>query len=148
MPGAHLLLVEDDNVLRELILRNLQARGHDVCIAADAHTALAQVQAVSFDLVILDINLPEQIGWEMLREVLHEGTLHPQERDGKKLPVVVLSVVKVSPGGWRNFIRSRISPSHSCWTPSCSWLRRPRSAGFVAPRPGRKTPNILTRTLF
>jgi DNA-binding response OmpR family regulator len=35
MPGAHLFLVEDDDVLRELILRNLQARGYDVRVAAD-----------------------------------------------------------------------------------------------------------------
>ena len=35
MPGAHLLLVADDDVLRELILRDLQARGHDARVAAD-----------------------------------------------------------------------------------------------------------------
>ena len=81
------------SVRRELILRNLQARGYDVHVAADTHTVLAQLQAISFDLVLLDICLPDQTGWEML----HEGTLRPQERDGRKLPVVVLSAVPVSP---------------------------------------------------
>ena len=72
MTGAHLLLVEDDDMLRELLLRNLQARGHDVRVAVDAYTALAQLQAVSFDLVLLDICLPDQTGWEVLRTAQKE----------------------------------------------------------------------------
>jgi CheY-like chemotaxis protein len=99
MTGAHLLLVEDDDVLRELLLRNLQARGHDVRVAADAHTALAQLQAVSFDLVLLDIFLPDQTGWEVLRTAQKEGWLAPVQMHGNagQLPVAVLSAVRISP---------------------------------------------------
>src|SRR5260370_36354717 len=97
MPGARILLVEDDEVLCELILRNLQARGHDVRVAADAHAALAHLKATPFDLILLDICLPDQTGWEVLREALREGTLHPEELDGNRLPVVVLSAVQASP---------------------------------------------------
>ncbi len=57
MPGARLLLVEDDEVLRELILLNLQMRGHEVRVAADGRAALASLQATSFDLIFLDICL-------------------------------------------------------------------------------------------
>ena len=97
MPGARILLVEDDEVLCELILRNLQARGHEVRAAEDAQTALNHLRTTSFDLIILDICLPDQTGWEVLREALHEGTLHPYELDGHKLPVVVLSAVQFNP---------------------------------------------------
>lgn len=97
MLGAEILLVEDDEVLRDVIGRNLRARGHSVSVAPDMQSALASLRAHNFDLVILDINLPDQTGWEVLREAQHEGTLHLSELDGNKLPVVVLSAVQVSP---------------------------------------------------
>ena len=98
MPGARILLVEDDAVLRDLLQRNLEARKHQVCVAEDAHEALAALQATPFDLVILDINLPDQTGWELLRVAQREGWLHTQELDNEtaKLPVVIVSAVRVS----------------------------------------------------
>jgi len=99
MPGARILLVEDDEVLCEVIERNLLAREHEVRTAVDAESALAQLRSALFDLILLDICLPDQTGWEVLRIAQHEGWLHPQEIDGEgpKLPVVVLSAVRVSP---------------------------------------------------
>ena len=99
MPGARILLVEDDEILRDLLGRNLTVRGHDVSIAEDARSALAYLCSTPFDLIVLDINLPDQTGWEVLRTALREGWLHPQNIDGggQKLPVVVLSAVRVGP---------------------------------------------------
>jgi DNA-binding response OmpR family regulator len=99
MPGARILLVEDDEILRDLLGRNLTVRGHDVSIAEDARSALAYLRATPFDLIVLDINLPDLTGWEVLRTALREGWLHPQNIDGggQKLPVVVLSAVRVGP---------------------------------------------------
>ncbi|MBV9691010.1 MAG: response regulator transcription factor [Ktedonobacteraceae bacterium] len=99
MLGARILLVEDDAVLSDLVERNLQVRQHDVHIAAQAESALYALRTTPFDLIILDINLPDQTGWEVLRTAQREGWLHPQQIDGdtKALPVVVLSAVRVSP---------------------------------------------------
>jgi len=99
MSGAKILLIEDDEVLCDLVSRNLQARQHAVYIAVDGQTALAQLRTSSFDLIFLDINLPDQTGWEILRTALREGYLQPQAIDGDQpvLPVVVLSAVRVSP---------------------------------------------------
>ena len=102
MPGARILLVEDDEVLRDLVERNLLAREHEVSIAADAQSALEQLHAGLFDLIVLDINLPDQTGWEVLRAAQREGCL-PHEVEGNKLPVVVLSAVRVSPGRLAEF---------------------------------------------
>ncbi|MBA2286643.1 MAG: response regulator [Ktedonobacteraceae bacterium] len=105
MPGARILLVEDDNVLCELIMRNLQIRGHDIRVAGDAHTALAHLRAATFDLILLDINLPDQTGWDVLRTAQKEGWISPVEVNGRagSLPVVVLSAVRVSPGRLQEF---------------------------------------------
>jgi DNA-binding response OmpR family regulator len=100
MLGAHILLVEDDDVLCEVIGRNLRARGHQVQIAKDVQSALACLRAQVFDLVVLDINLPDQTGWDLLRVARSEGRLHPE---GGKLPVVVLPAVHVSPGRLAEF---------------------------------------------
>jgi DNA-binding response OmpR family regulator len=97
MSGAEILLVEDDEVLCDIVGRNLRARGHTVSVVPDIHSALASLRTHHSDLVVLDINLPDSTGWEMLREALHEGTLHPYELDGHKLPVVVLSAVDANP---------------------------------------------------
>jgi DNA-binding response OmpR family regulator len=97
--GARILLVEDDAVLRDLLERNLLARYHAVSIAEDAKSALAQLRTNVFDLILLDINLPDQTGWEVLRTALKEGSLQRQQIDADHslLPVVVLSAVRVSP---------------------------------------------------
>ncbi len=105
MPGARILLVEDDEMLRELILRNSERRGHDVRIAEDAHAALAHLRTAPFDLILLDICLPDETGWEVLRTAQKEGKLSPVELNGNagRLPVVVLSAVRVSPGRLQEF---------------------------------------------
>jgi CheY-like chemotaxis protein len=105
MPGARILLVEDDEVLCELILRNLQARGHDVRVAVDAQAALAHLRAAPFDLILLDICLPDQTGWEILRIAQKEDRLSPLQLNGNagQLPVVVLSAVRVSPRRLQEF---------------------------------------------
>jgi len=105
MSGARILLIEDDEVLRDLIERNLRIRGHDVSIAGDVQEALGHLRSGSFDLTFLDINLPDKTGWDILRVALQEGLLSTQEFEGneKKLPVVVLSAVRVSPSRLAEF---------------------------------------------
>ena len=99
------MLVEDDEVLCDLVNRNLEARGHEVNIAEDAHKALVFLRNTTYDLIVLDINLPDQTGWDVLRSALSEGYLKPLvvEGQGEKLPVVILSAVRVGPGRLAEF---------------------------------------------
>lgn len=103
--GARILLVEDDEILCDIISRNLQAREHEVNVAEDAHAALAYLRTTTYDLIVLDINLPDQTGWDVLRTALGEGRIQPLivEGQGEKLPVVVLSAVRVGPGRLAEF---------------------------------------------
>jgi len=105
MPGARILLVEDNAILCDLLRRNLEARAHSVYIAEDARTALLSLRTKQFDLVILDINLPDQTGWEVLRIAQREGRLLPHLLDGEVpcLPVVVVSAVRASLSRFKEF---------------------------------------------
>src|SRR5260370_42351425 len=100
MPGARILLVEDDEVLCDVIGRNLRARGHEVRTAENAESALAQLRGSQIDLIILDINLPDQTGWEVLRTAQLGGCTGQPELDHhvQTLPVVRLSAALLSPG--------------------------------------------------
>jgi two-component system phosphate regulon response regulator PhoB len=64
---SRILVVEDEMAIAELIAINLRHAGHDVSIAADAEQAIAEVDAVLPDLVVLDWMLPGQSGLSLAR---------------------------------------------------------------------------------
>jgi DNA-binding response OmpR family regulator len=88
------LLVEDEATLRSIIARNLVARGHSVTEADSAGEALARLSEARPDLMLLDINLPDRSGWDILREVRSRGW---------NVPVVIISAVRVSPARLEEF---------------------------------------------
>jgi two-component system, response regulator RegA len=64
-----LLLVDDDDFLRERLARALTARGLDVRTAANAEEAIATLSAWKPDLAVLDLKMPGRTGLDLLREV-------------------------------------------------------------------------------
>ena len=64
---AHLLIVEDDELLRDALAAQLAQAGHSVATASNGALAQAQLEAVRFDGVILDLGLPVVDGMEVLR---------------------------------------------------------------------------------
>lgn len=91
-----ILLVEDDEPLRKTIARHLRAGGREVLEADSAEDALEQLASgVAPSLVILDINLPGETGWDLLRSEVLRAAGDP--------PVVVATVTGIRPRKLREF---------------------------------------------
>jgi DNA-binding response OmpR family regulator len=68
MTSAHILLVDDDILLRRSLAFNLERAGYRVSTAANAEDALAMVRSAKPDLILLDIGLSGMDGLEVLRQ--------------------------------------------------------------------------------
>ncbi|MDH4309971.1 MAG: response regulator, partial [Acidimicrobiia bacterium] len=66
---ASILLIEDDPDLRRLVAGALASGGHHVDSAADAMEGLRTVTSDNFDLVVLDLGLPDLDGRDLLRMI-------------------------------------------------------------------------------
>ena len=87
---AELLLVEDDESLRRIVARHLRSHEYVVEEAVSAEDARRQlVDGLRPDLVLLDLNLPGETGWDLLRG--------PDLTDAGSPPVVITSATSVSP---------------------------------------------------
>lgn len=66
---AKILLVEDNEMNRDMLGRRLEKRGYQVAIAADGPTGLALARSGSPDLILMDMSLPGIDGWEASRQL-------------------------------------------------------------------------------
>jgi CheY-like chemotaxis protein/nitrogen-specific signal transduction histidine kinase len=75
--ALHLLLVEDDATVAEVIVGLLQAQGHTVVHAAHGLAALSEVASTRFDLALLDLDLPGLDGLALARQLRGQGITVP-----------------------------------------------------------------------
>jgi two-component system, cell cycle response regulator DivK len=81
---AKILLVEDNEMNRDMLSRRLERRGYQVVIAEDGATGLAMAKAQSPDLILMDMSLPIMDGWEATRQV-------KAAPETKGIPVIALT---------------------------------------------------------
>lgn len=81
---THVLLIEDDSRIREIVERGLGARGYVVSSAADGETGIDLASKLDIDLVLLDLILPGKKGLQVLEEL---RALKP------RLPVIALTAM-------------------------------------------------------
>lgn len=62
-----ILLVEDDEMNRDMLSRRLIKRGYDVTIAVDGQEGVDQARAGQFDIILMDMSLPVMDGWTATR---------------------------------------------------------------------------------
>jgi DNA-binding response OmpR family regulator len=89
------LLVEDESPIADVLARSLRARGYEVRLAAGGRDALLALTEAVPTVLVLDINLPDITGWEVLRR------LSPADRE--RLPVIVFSAAALAPSRVQEF---------------------------------------------
>ncbi len=108
-PG-HILIVDDNKMNRLLLARGLEQQGHKVGFAENGRQALDMLRAQSFDLVLLDVLMPEMDGYQVLEQLMADPHL-------KNVPVVMVSsvdelesVVKCIELGAEDYLPKPINP--------------------------------------
>ena len=84
--GNPLLIVDDNEVNRDVLARQLGRQGHASAVAENGRLALEMVLARDFDLVLLDIMMPEMNGYEVLRRLKADVRL-------RDIPVIMISAL-------------------------------------------------------
>jgi|KBSSwiStaDraftv2_1062776.scaffolds.fasta_scaffold66164_3 two-component system phosphate regulon response regulator OmpR len=79
----HILVVDDDTRLRDLLRIFLARNGYRVTTAADAREARERLQGLDFDLMVLDLMMPGETGLELSRSL----------RKGKDIPILMLTAM-------------------------------------------------------
>ena len=92
--AARLLVVDDNKVNRLLLARNVELQGHRAASAENGRVALEMLRRESFDLILLDIEMPEMDGFQVLEHMLADRQL-------RDLPVIVTSSLE----GLENVVR-------------------------------------------
>ena len=90
-PCLRILLAEDNPVNQKLVVRLLEKRGHRVAVAANGREVLAALRTGEFDLVLMDVQMPEMDGFEAT------AAIRAGERaGGARLPIIALTAHAMS----------------------------------------------------
>jgi two-component system cell cycle response regulator DivK len=66
---ARILLVEDNEMNRDMLARRLERRGYQVTVAVDGNEGVRLAQVAPPDLILMDMSLPRLDGWEATRQL-------------------------------------------------------------------------------
>ncbi len=87
MPTERVLVVDDDDSIRDFVSTALGYEGYDVVAASDGATALAALdRSLAPSVILLDMRMPVMDGWEFSRAY--------RERPGAHAPIVVLTAAR------------------------------------------------------
>ena len=78
----NILLVEDNEMNRDMLSRRLERKGYTVAIAVDGQQAVDMAAASPHDLILMDMSLPVLDGWEATRQI---------RATGSKVPIIALT---------------------------------------------------------
>ncbi len=81
---AKILLVEDNEMNRDMLARRLQRRGYEVVVAEDGEQAVDKTRTEAPDLILMDLSLPVMDGWEATRQIKADD-------DIAQIPIIALT---------------------------------------------------------
>ena len=81
---AKLLLIEDNEMNRDMLSRRLQRKGYEVEVAIDGEKGVEQAKANPPDLILMDMRLPIIDGWEATRQL-------KADPNTKEIPIIALT---------------------------------------------------------
>jgi two-component system cell cycle response regulator DivK len=81
---AKILLVEDNELNRDMLSRRLGRKGYEVEVAVDGRKGLERALAGGFDLILMDMSLPEMDGWEATKQIRADPR-------GATVPIIALT---------------------------------------------------------
>jgi CheY-like chemotaxis protein len=81
---ARILLVEDNEMNRDMLSRRLERRGHTVTCAMDGQEGVAKAQSEKPELILMDMSLPVIDGWEATRRLKADAQTKP-------IPIIALT---------------------------------------------------------
>ena len=84
--AAHLLVVDDDKRIRELLSRYLTGEGFRVTVASDADEARRKLQGLDFDLIVMDVMMPGESGLQLTQSL----------RAIRTVPIIMLTALTES----------------------------------------------------
>ena len=84
MSDKKILVIEDDTFLAKMLVRALESTGHDITIATNGEEGLRKTEGQEYDLVLLDLYMPEMDGFELLSHMQDDEKL-------QLVPVVIMS---------------------------------------------------------
>ena len=84
MGMGKILIVEDNDMNRDMLSRRLERKGHQISIAIDGKQALEMASSEQPELILMDLSLPKLDGWEATRRLKADNTT-------QHIPVIVLT---------------------------------------------------------
>jgi CheY-like chemotaxis protein len=84
-----ILVVEDNEMNRDMLTRRLERKGYQVITATDGNRGISVARAESPDLILMDMSLPEMDGWEAARRL-------KSDRSTQHIPVIALTAHAMS----------------------------------------------------
>ena len=86
---TRILLVEDNEMNRDMLSRRLARKGYEVALAVDGRQGVEMAQTMDYDLVLMDMSLPEVDGWDATRQLKSDPAT-------ESLPIIALTAHAMS----------------------------------------------------
>jgi PAS domain S-box-containing protein len=136
--GRRILVAEDSEFNAQLMEKLLVRRGHSVRVVSNGREALALSDAAEFDLLLLDVHMPEMDGFQVIRAIRER-----ERATGSHLPVVALTArsrpedrARCLAAGMDDFLAKPIQTDQF-------WATVERTAGSPGPRPGESSRGVI-----